>query len=64
VAQLAGKGDAKKWKCSIYADTPDGPQVRTDPPGRLSFLESSCWWHLIIYGYATCVNCMDLLTQA
>lgn len=29
-AQVAGKGDAKKWKCSIYADTHDGPLVRRE----------------------------------
>jgi hypothetical protein len=27
---VSGKGDAKKWKCSIYADTPDGPVVMMD----------------------------------
>lgn len=29
-AQVSGKGDAKKWKSSIYADTPDGPVVMMD----------------------------------
>jgi hypothetical protein len=27
---VSGKGDAKKWKCSIYADTLDGPVVMMD----------------------------------
>lgn len=29
-SQVSGKGDAKKWKCSIYADMPDGPVVMMD----------------------------------
>ena len=26
--QLSGKGDAKKWKCSVFTEGPDGEQVR------------------------------------
>ena len=29
-SQVSGKGDAKKWKCSIFADMPDGPVVMMD----------------------------------
>lgn len=28
--QMSGKGDAKKWKCSVFTENMDGQQVGTD----------------------------------
>lgn len=34
--QMSGKGDAKKWKCSVFTENTDGEQVGTTNNAAIS----------------------------